>query len=129
MVQCEIKRDKSGMGRFYPKYHMYTSGKLEYLMTGKKRSGNKTSNYLISMNKSELDKSSPFYLGKVRSNFLGTEFHVYDRGENPECKDQSKVRKELAVVIYESNLLGARGPRKMRVLAPDITKEGEYENW
>ena len=100
---------------------MFTSGKLEYLLTGKKRSGNKTSNYLISMNKQELDKKSQFYLGKVRSNFLGTEFHVYDRGENPEeCKDLSKIREELAIVIYESNLLGARGPRKMRVLIPDM---------
>jgi tubby-related protein 1 len=100
-------------------------------MTGKKRGGNKTSNYLISMDKQQLEKNSPFYLGKVRSNFLGTEFYIYDKGENPEeCKDLKMVRKELAAVIYESNLLGARGPRKMRAIIPDIRKDtGQPYEW
>lgn len=58
-------------------------------------------------------------MGKVRSNFLGTEFFVYDTGDNPkEAKSTSNVRKELAVVQYESNLLGSKGPRKMRALIP-----------
>jgi len=51
-------------------------------MSGKKRSGCKTSNYLIGMDKNKLDKKSPGCIGKVRSNFLGTEFHVYDSGKN-----------------------------------------------
>lgn len=29
----------------------------------------------------------------------------------------------MAVVIYESNLLGAKGPRKMRTIIPSIDKE------
>jgi len=52
---------------------------------------------------------------------LGTEFHIYDTGENPKkAKSIEKIRNQLAAVIYESNLLGARGPRKMRVLIPDL---------
>ena len=79
----------------------------------------------MSMSKNELSKKSASFLGKVRSNFLGTEFHVYDTGENPkEAKTLEKIRKELGVVIYESNLMGARGPRKMRVLIPNM-KENE----
>lgn len=35
------------------------------------------------------------------------------------------ARKELAGVIYESNILGARGPRKMKVIIPDILPNGE----
>lgn len=88
-------------------------------MTGKKRSSNKTSNYIMSMSKTELTKKSSHFLGKVRSNFLGTEFHVYDTGNNPKkCKTIEGVRRELAGVTYESNLLGARGPRKMKVAIP-----------
>ena len=36
------------------------------------------------MSKDEFSNKSSCYLGKVRSNFLGTEFHVYNNGENPE---------------------------------------------
>ena len=119
IIQMTIRRDKSGFARFYPKYHLHLSSSLRYLMTGKKRSSNKTSNYLMSMSKTELTKKSANFLGKVRSNFLGTEFHVFDTGDNPKkCKNPENARKELSGVIYESNLLGSRGPRKMKVIIP-----------
>ena len=42
-----------------------------------------------------------------RSNFLGTEFTVYDSGTNPRkgkaLPDGSNVRQELAAVVYVSN--------------------------
>ena len=62
------------MGRFYPRYHVYLSSGFSYLISAKKRSGNKTSNYLMSMDKNNLDRKSPGFLGKVRSNFLGMIF-------------------------------------------------------
>jgi len=40
-------------------------------MTAKKRSG-KTSNYLISMDQNDINRSSRNYIGKLRSNFQGT---------------------------------------------------------
>jgi len=71
-------------------------------------------------------KKSPYFLGKLRSNFLGTEFNVWDHGENPKkASNMEKVREQLGVVMYESNLLGARGPRKMKVLIPDAKPTGE----
>lgn len=112
IIQTQIRRDKSGLALFYPKYHVYLSNSLRFLLTGKKRSINKTSNYLMSMSKTELSKKSNYFLGKVRSNFLGTEFHIYDTGENPKkCKNTKEARKELAGIIYKSNLFGAKGPR------------------
>ncbi|KRX07799.1 Tubby C-terminal-like domain [Pseudocohnilembus persalinus] len=121
LLQCTIKRDKSKMSHFYPKYHVYLSKKFQHIMSGKKRSGCKTSNYLISMDKNKIDKKSPGFIGKVRSNFMGTEFHVYDTGLNPkDTKVYEKVRRELACVLYESNILGAKGPRKMKAIVPDI---------
>ena len=95
LLQCTIKRDKSGFGRFYPKYHVHLSSGYRYLLSAKKESYNKTSNYRISMDKSNFDNKSAGYLAKVRSNFLGTEFHVYDKGMNPEkAKQLSQVRSE-----------------------------------
>lgn len=110
------------MNRFHPKYHLYFSYGFKYLMSARKRSFNKTSNYLIAADKSNLNKNSKSFLGKVRSNFLGTEFVIYDIGNNPKKSKGGldHVRKELGVVMYESNLLGARGPRKMRVLIPEM---------
>lgn len=82
-VQCTIQRDKSGMSRFHPKYHLYFSHGFKYLMSGRKRSFQKTSNYLIAADKQNMNKKSGFFMGKVRSNFLGTEFVLYDTGNNP----------------------------------------------
>ena len=97
-----------------------------FLMCGKKRSGQKTSNYLISMSEGDLRRTSNNYLGKLRANFLGTEFCIYDRGSNPELVDhddpdsEESLRQEMGVVQYESNVLGSRGPRKMQVGLPDV---------
>ncbi|CAD8160111.1 unnamed protein product [Paramecium pentaurelia] len=120
MIQCTIKRDRSGMSRFYPKYHLHISNGFMYLMSAKKRACNNTSNYIISMSREDLDKGNNF-IGKVRSNFMGTEFILYDAGLNPEkTKDQSKIRQQLGIIQYESNLLGSKGPRKMVVLLPNL---------
>ena len=48
---------------------------------GKKKPYNKTSNYGIFMAQNS-KKNSDSYLGKLRSNFLGTEFLIFDNGEN-----------------------------------------------
>jgi len=144
-LECTIKRDKSGLSRFYPKYHCYLSnGGYQYLMSGKKRAQNKTSNYLLSYNKNEIKKNSPYCLGKVRSNFMGTEFNLFDQGLNPgKSTDIEKLRANLGVVLYESNLLSAKGPRKMKILLPEVgeqmndvyqfkpltEKEGILSNW
>ena len=80
------------MSRFYPKYHLHISNGFLYLMSAKKRAYNNTSNYVISMSRENFEKGDNF-IGKVRSNFMGTEFILYDSGLNPEkTKDQSKLR-------------------------------------
>lgn len=85
------------------------------MMTAKKRSGNATSNYLISSDKNELEPTFPSYMGKVRSNFMGTNFQIFDDGCNPEKKEEhnKRQRKILASVHYASNIFGSKGPRKM----------------
>lgn len=53
------------------------------MLTGKKRNLNKTSNYMITIDQNKFNKDANGYLGKVRSNFLGTEFYIFDSKENP----------------------------------------------
>lgn len=46
-----------------------------------------------------MDKSAAGYLGKVRSNFLGTEFLIFDTGANPKnTKNEDDVRSQQGVV-------------------------------
>jgi tubby-related protein 1 len=52
-------------------------------MSAKKLPLNSISNYLVGMDKNNLDTKNPGFLGKVRSNYRGTEFIMFDRGENP----------------------------------------------
>ena len=41
-----------------------------------------------------MKKGTQGYLGKLRSNFLGTEFYIYDTGKNPgKAKNFEEVRK------------------------------------
>ena len=105
------------------------------------------------MDASELKKDGPNYAGKLRSNFVGTEFVIFDKGVNPKvqlallivcCQKQHKlfyqclllvqdagsgamgnvdlmtVRQELGAVLYQSNILGHRGPRKMTSIVPTV---------
>ena len=82
------------MNRFWPKYILSLSQTNQFLLTGKKRSGSKTSNYMISMDQEKVGKKGSGYLGKVRSNFLGTEFSIYDTGENPDkAKSPENIRR------------------------------------
>jgi tubby-related protein 1 len=83
---------------------------------------NTTSNYVISMKKNEFStRNREVFLGKVRSNFLGTEFILFDEGQNPKkCKDTSLIRTQLGIVYYESHIMQNKGPRKMKVLLPKV---------
>jgi hypothetical protein len=72
VVQCYIKRNKGGTNKMFPEYCLYTKDGDRFLLCSKKRPNNKTSNYLVSMQRGDLDRSSENYLGKLRANFLGT---------------------------------------------------------
>lgn len=129
-IKCTITRHKNGLNRLWPKYSLELSDSGKFLLTGKKRSGNATSNYLISMDQNKTSKNSQGYLGKTRSNFLGTEFYVFDGGENPEkAKFPESIRKQHGVVQYETNVLGSKGPRRMKVLLPNVDLQGNQALW
>lgn len=131
IVQCSIKRS-SGAYKLYPQYTLYLKEGNRFLLTSKKKAKNKTSNYLISMDMKDLDKSSVNYLGKVRSNFVGTEFQIFDDGISPKKDDDddkhnsnTSIRCELGSVMYAPNVLGSRGPRKMQVAIPALDNNGK----
>ena len=131
MVQCYIQRRKTGLGRIFPTYEIYLKEGDQFLLAARKRKKNKSSNYLISLDKEDLARQSGNFFGKLRSNFIGTEFVLYDKGTNPEklegtAKESALVnaRQELGTVLYKQNVLGSRGPRKMKVMVPRVDETG-----
>eukprot|EP01138_Halocafeteria_seosinensis_P015407 gb/GECG01015724.1/.p1 GENE.gb/GECG01015724.1/~~gb/GECG01015724.1/.p1 ORF type:complete len:505 (+),score=67.99 gb/GECG01015724.1/:1-1515(+) len=121
VVQCYIERKKTGLKWMYPEYYLYMKNDDRFLLAAKKRSKQKTSNYLMSMDKGDMSRDSPNFLGKVRSNLMGTEFIVYDDGQNPsKASNPEEVREELGVVTYASHLFSTKGPRKMKAAVPVV---------
>ncbi|KAG2320813.1 hypothetical protein Bca4012_056144 [Brassica carinata] len=147
MIQCFIKRDKSKLT-----FHLFLclspaliveNGK--FLLSAKRTRRTTRTEYIISMDADNISRSSNSYLGKLRSNFLGTKFLVYDTQPPPNTSSSSsssalitdrtsrsrfhsrrvspKVPSgsyNIAQITYELNVLGTRGPRRMHCIMNSI---------
>ncbi|KAK7246810.1 hypothetical protein RIF29_41680 [Crotalaria pallida] len=143
MIQCFIKRDKSNLT-----YHLFlclSSALLvengKFLLSAKRTRRTTYTEYVISMDADNISRSSNTYIGKLRSNFLGTKFIIYDTqppyssahicppgtGRTSRRFYSKKVSPKvpsgsynIAQVTYELNVLGTRGPRKMHCIMHSI---------
>ncbi|KAJ1419929.1 Tubby-like, C-terminal [Sesbania bispinosa] len=143
IIQCFIKRDKSNLT-----YHLFLclspallveNGK--FLLSAKRTRRTTYTEYVISMDADNISRSSNTYIGKLRSNFLGTKFIIYDTqppyssahicppgtGKTSRRFYSKKVSPKvpsgsynIAQVTYELNVLGTRGPRKMHCIMHSI---------
>lgn len=133
-IQCFIKRDKANLT-----YHLFLclspallveNGK--FLLSAKRNRRTTCTEYVISMDADNISRSSSTYIGKLRSNFLGTKFIIYDTqppynsaqvvppGRTSRRFYSKKVSPKvpagnynIAQIMYELNVLGTRGPRRM----------------
>ncbi|RKP23778.1 hypothetical protein SYNPS1DRAFT_18123, partial [Syncephalis pseudoplumigaleata] len=120
---CSIVRRRDGKNRFYPTYELYRDDHQDQgvpLLKARKCRQTGGSRYeIVVCDQNQKER----VVGKVRSNFIGTAFVVYDNGRNPfrgeresGKEDRGQVRQELAGIIYEPNILGFKGPRRMTIL-------------
>uniref|UniRef100_A0A5B7APB8 Tubby-like F-box protein n=1 Tax=Davidia involucrata TaxID=16924 RepID=A0A5B7APB8_DAVIN len=140
-IQCFIKRDKSNLT-----YHLFLclspallveNGK--FLLSAKRTRRTTCTEYVISMDADNISRSSSTYIGKLRSNFLGTKFIIYDTQPPHPCahipppgrtsrrfyskKVSPKVPTgsyNIAQIAYELNVLGTRGPRRIHCIMHSI---------
>ncbi|KAH7833125.1 hypothetical protein Vadar_003314 [Vaccinium darrowii] len=140
-IQCFIKRDKSNLT-----YHLFLclspallveNGK--FLLSAKRTRRTTCTEYVISMDADNISRSSSTYIGKLRSNFLGTKFIMYDTqpphtGAHvpPPGRSSRRFSKKvspkvpttgsynIAQITYELNVLGTRGPRRMHCIMHSI---------
>lgn len=143
MVRCIVIRNKTGLvNRYFPLYHVYLSvifpfcfssikrqeenGELgNYLMSAKKRQGNRLSYYLMSASKTSWKRSSGSYLGKIKSNLMEDQFRVFDAGLHSKgTGDLSNLPKEIAALNYEENKMSPNGPRIMNAVIPEVDSDG-----
>jgi len=130
-VLCHIRRSKGSS--LYPKYALYLGGGMidgdetseRFMLSARKRKKSKSANYLLSLDEEDMSRNSGNFFGKLRSNFVGTEFTIYDKGVKPTEVEAagmgaSAMRAELGAVVYQYNVLGTRGPRKMTAMIPSV---------
>uniref|UniRef100_A0A7E4VL01 Tubby-like protein n=1 Tax=Panagrellus redivivus TaxID=6233 RepID=A0A7E4VL01_PANRE len=127
MLRCIVTRDKKGVEKgWYPAYYLHwehrNNAKI-FLLAARRRKKCVTGSYLISCDATEMTRESGSFIGKVRSNALGTEFTVYDNGVNPKKSKlmSQDLRREMTACIYEANVFGFKGPRKMTIVIPGMS--------
>ncbi|KAI8373623.1 Tub protein [Choanephora cucurbitarum] len=133
-VTCRIHRCRDGLDKLYPQYHLFienlATDTMHHVLTARKKRKSNTSYYTITGVYRDIHEGS-VELGKVRSNFLGTTFVTYSHGRNPLKREMTArkkdlpVREELCAVLYDPNILGFKGPRKMTILMHTLTRDGK----
>jgi len=129
-MRCTITREKKGLEKsWYPEYYLHWEKEADqrfFLLAARRRKKCVTGSYLISVDPIKMSKDCKSFVGKVRANAVGTFFTVYDNGCNPKKAENlgDGLRQELAAIIYEKNVFGWNGPRKMTILIPGMHGEG-----
>ncbi|KAL6970325.1 Tubby-related protein 3 [Sarracenia purpurea var. burkii] len=130
LVQCFIRRDRSTQT-----YHLYLNLTLaladdgKFLLAARKVRRTTCTDYIISLHADNMSRGSSTYIGKLRSNFVGTKFIIYDglplhagtkimKSSSTLSSKQVSLRiparnYPVAHLSYELNVLGSRGPRRM----------------
>ncbi|TDH68089.1 hypothetical protein CCR75_004362 [Bremia lactucae] len=141
IIRCYVKQVYRGMFKQYA-YELYLQGQLgtqeedKFLLAARRQvRSNMTANYTIC---TDQDCTDTKRIGRMGSNFLGTCFTLYDNGRDPQklakiqdavssqdvvVQNVLQIREELGCVTYEPNRTSV-GPRKMRVVIPDVDEDG-----
>jgi len=138
-LKCFIRRNRTTQT-----YYLYIgltealADDGKFLLAARKCRKPTCTDYLISLDKVDMSKGSSTYIGKLRSNFLGTKFTVYDAHPPYDGAVVSKSRSARVIgfnqvfpripagnypvshISYELNVLGSRGPRRMNCVMDSI---------
>ncbi|KAL2913240.1 hypothetical protein HK105_207242 [Polyrhizophydium stewartii] len=127
---CRIVRRREGVGSTHHTYEVFleeNNNVVPLLFARKMRS--QTASYIVTLPGPRDRGLKERTIARVRSNFLGTGFTIYDNGLPPSKAPRSvpapqPPRRELAAVMYQPNFLGHKGPRKMTIIIPPVKNDG-----
>ncbi|PIN16043.1 Tub family protein [Handroanthus impetiginosus] len=139
LLQCFIKRNRSTQTYYlFMSLSQALADDGKFLLAARKCRRPTCTDYMISLHADGMSKGSDTYLGKLRSNFLGTKFIVYDAlaphsgakmakswstrmvGSKQVAPKVPAGNYPVAHISYELNVLGARGPRRMHCVMDAI---------
>ncbi|KAE8009600.1 hypothetical protein FH972_006028 [Carpinus fangiana] len=139
LFQCHIKRNRSSQTYYlYLGLNQVSTDDGKFLLAARKCRRPTCTDYIISLNSDDVSKGSSTYVGKLRSNFLGTKFTIYDAqpphsgAKVTKCRSTRMVNLRqvspkfpagnypIAHISYELNVLGSRGPRRMQCVMDAI---------
>ncbi|MCD7468248.1 Tubby-like F-box protein 5 [Datura stramonium] len=131
-IQCFIKRDRANsVYRLYIGMTPSEDERDKLLLSAKKIRRATSTDFVISLVADDFSRASNMYAGKLRSNFLGTKFSIYDSQPPIDAAIQQPGRLSrrfhakqvsprvpacnyrVATISYELNVLRTRGPRRM----------------
>ncbi|CAL9050669.1 unnamed protein product [Musa banksii] len=131
-IQCFIKRNKmSSTFYLYLSLTQTFMDKGKFLLAARRFRHGAHIGYIISLNADDLSQGSNAYMGKLRSDFLGINFTIYDSRPPYDGAKASSSRVsrrfaskqispqvsagnfEIGRLSYKFNLLKSRGPRRM----------------
>ncbi|KAJ8636481.1 hypothetical protein MRB53_010748 [Persea americana] len=139
LLQCFIKRNRTTQTyRLYLGLTQALTDEGKFLLAARRCRRPTCTDYIISLDAADMSKGSNTYIGKLRSNFLGTKFTVYDgqpphagatvaRSRSTRLVGLKKVSPRVPAgnypiiqIAYELNVLGSRGPRRMQCVMNSI---------
>jgi len=123
------------------RYQMFLDDGRKFLAAARRRKGSASSHYDVTTSQSAGAgaRYAPGFVGKLRANFIGTEFILFDGSVKPGAAAApmtvggsslavQQPRQELAAITYEPNILGTKGPRKMTVAVPVNSAQQRQES-
>ncbi|EYU40188.1 hypothetical protein ABFS82_08G078400 [Erythranthe guttata] len=132
-IQCFIKRDRTtSTFRLYFGLTPSENEPDKLLLAAKKIRRATSTDFVISLVADDFSRASNTFVGKLRSNFLGTKFTIYDsqpptNGAAQHISRQSRrfnakqispklpaYNYTVSTISYELNVLRTRGPRRMQ---------------
>ncbi|XP_039143002.1 tubby-like F-box protein 5 [Dioscorea cayenensis subsp. rotundata] len=139
-IQCFIRRERAtSTYRLYLGLSPALQEENDKLLLAARRVRRATcTEFVISLSPDDFSRASSTYIGKLRSNFLGTKFTIYDSQPPPDTPVVSSSRSSrrihskqvsprvpagnynVATITYELNVLRTRGPRRMQCIMHSI---------
>ncbi|GJT66666.1 tubby-like F-box protein 5 [Tanacetum coccineum] len=139
-IQCYIRRDRAtSTHRLYFGLTPSEDESDKLLLAAKKIRKATRTEFAISLVADDFSRASSTYVGKLRSNFLGTKFTIYDSQPPSDAAVQPNNNRSsqrfnkkqvsprvpacsysIATISYELNVLRTRGPRRMNCMMHSI---------
>ncbi|KAJ7972890.1 Tubby-like F-box protein [Quillaja saponaria] len=139
LLQCYIRRNCSNQTYYlFLGLNQASTDDGKFLLAARKCRRPTHTDYIISLNCDVVSRGSNTYMGKLRSNFLGTKFTIYDaqppisgvkvtKSRSTRLLNLKQVSPRVPVgnypiahVSYDLNVLGSRGPRIMQCVMDTI---------